>query len=392
MSEHADVIPHSPVGHPLALPVPVPVPEQPLAHAPQPTEPVVEQQPVEQPLVQEQPLEQPVEQPVEQPAEPQAEDVKPEVADIVPDQADLQEQESVAEQPPQDATLLKEQIKWIVQLTRNIKKKKDAVLFLHPVDPIALNVPTYFSIIKHPMDISTIEKKIQGQLYIGVDQIKQDYDLMFNNCLTFNGQVSPVAIMCKNLQAHFEREWLKMPTTVKLSQDKKRKSLLGLEFDRPSRPSRESLGVKRRSLSGKALIEQKFCSYVVRELCRKQHSSYNSPFLFPVDPIALGIPHYRDIVTSPMDLSTIRRKVDLGEYDTLDDFEADVRLMFSNCYAFNAPGNDVFNMGNQLEAAFNTKWTEKTTFISQYGESIRPRTKTYNEGDTSSDDDDGNFY
>ena len=37
---------------------------------------------------------------------------------------------------------------------------KDAAPFLNPVDPIALNIPHYPTIVKHPMDFSTIERKL----------------------------------------------------------------------------------------------------------------------------------------------------------------------------------------------------------------------------------------
>lgn len=41
----------------------------------------------------------------------------------------------------------------------------------------------------------------------------------------------------------------------------------------------------------------------------------SSPFLFPVDPVRDGVPHYWDIVPCPMDLSTILDRIDNGYYD-----------------------------------------------------------------------------
>lgn len=41
----------------------------------------------------------------------------------------------------------------------------------------------------------------------------------------------------------------------------------------------------------------------ILNLLRKNKNSW--PFKEPVDPIAMGIPHYKDIVTNPMDLSTV---------------------------------------------------------------------------------------
>lgn len=44
---------------------------------------------------------------------------------------------------------------------------------------------------------------------------------------------------------------------------------------------------------------------------------------------------YGDIVKFPMDLSTMRTKVETGMYGLLDDFEADFDLMIRNCLAYN---------------------------------------------------------
>ena len=40
---------------------------------------------------------------------------------------------------------------------------------------------------------------------------------------------------------------------------------------------------------------------------------------------------YLEIVTHPMDLGTVKRKLERREYASPDDFAADVRLVFQNC-------------------------------------------------------------
>ena len=51
-------------------------------------------------------------------------------------------------------------------------------------------------------------------------------------------------------------------------------------------------------------------------------------FLDPVDPDALGIPIYFDIIKNPMDFSTIKKKLSECEYDSFKDFAADLFLVF----------------------------------------------------------------
>ncbi|TMW55146.1 hypothetical protein Poli38472_013908 [Pythium oligandrum] len=60
-------------------------------------------------------------------------------------------------------------------------------------------------------------------------------------------------------------------------------------------------------------------------------------FNTPVDPVALGLTTYNDIIKKPMDLGTIRSRLSAGQYVTPDEFAADVRLVFENAKTFNPP-------------------------------------------------------
>lgn len=72
---------------------------------------------------------------------------------------------------------------------------KGAVNFHEPVDPVKLRLPTYNFIIKHPMDLSTVKKKLLCNLYNNVNDFIADMDLIFFNCRTFNGVESPFGKM-----------------------------------------------------------------------------------------------------------------------------------------------------------------------------------------------------
>ena len=57
-------------------------------------------------------------------------------------------------------------------------------------------------------------------------------------------------------------------------------------------------------------------------------------FIEPVD--QTEVPDYSDVVKNPMDLSTMRSKIDSFEYNTLEEFESDFYLMINNCLAYNS--------------------------------------------------------
>lgn len=50
-------------------------------------------------------------------------------------------------------------------ILKKLQSHRAAWPFKQPVDPVAQNVPNYFEIIKYPMDLATISKKIKAKLY-----------------------------------------------------------------------------------------------------------------------------------------------------------------------------------------------------------------------------------
>lgn len=66
------------------------------------------------------------------------------------------------------------------------------------------------------------------------------------------------------------------------------------------------------------------------------------PFREPVDPQQLGIPDYHDIIKHPMDLSTIKSKLDTGQYPDPWSFVEDVWLMFDNAWLYNKKSSRVY--------------------------------------------------
>lgn len=293
----------------------------------------------------------------------------------------------------------KHQNKFVLNTIKAIKRLKDAGPFLHPVDVIKLNVPLYYNYIKRPMDLGTIERKANVNAYEDPLQVVEDFNLMVSNCVKFNGESSGISRMAKNIQAQFEKHMLNIPpkvlavngtTAVPVSANSRRRNVLSEESKKESvaahRPKRtihpprsKELPYDVRPRKKKYAAELRFCNQVIRELTSKKHFNVNFPFLQPVDPVALNIPNYTEVVKTPMDLGTIQTKLANNQYENGDDFEKDVRLVFHNCYLFNPKGNDVHAMGEKLEQIFNKKWASKPVPVS---------TPTHSEADYSSDEDD----
>jgi len=112
-------------------------------------------------------------------------------------------------------------------------------------------------------------------------------------------------------------------------------------------------------LRKKNAAELRFCQVVMKELLKKVHEPYSYPFIAPVDAVALQIPDYYKIIKTPMDLGTIETKLKEQQYTSGDEFYADVKLIFKNCYKYNGVDSPVSGLAKQLEKVFDKKWTEK---------------------------------
>ncbi|CAF0953142.1 unnamed protein product [Didymodactylos carnosus] len=100
----------------------------------------------------------------------------------------------------------------------------------------------------------------------------------------------------------------------------------------------------------------KYCSSIIKDLFHKKHSAFVWPFYKPVDVEQLALHDYHDIVKKPMDLGTVKKKLENREYSTPDEFATDVRLIFSNCSLYNGPNTDVVQMCKKVQQLFESKY------------------------------------
>lgn len=79
-------------------------------------------------------------------------------------------------------------------------------------------------------------------------------------------------------------------------------------------------------------------------------------FSKPVDPDELGLPDYFDVIKKPMDLGTVQKKLDSGQYHSISDFNCDIRLTFDNALTYNEPGSVVNDMATQMKQEYEKKY------------------------------------
>ncbi|KAA8497134.1 Transcription factor GTE10 [Porphyridium purpureum] len=97
------------------------------------------------------------------------------------------------------------------------------------------------------------------------------------------------------------------------------------------------------------VIDEQDTKACAKLLASLEHSKNAWPFLQPVDP---SLRDYFLVVQHPMDLATVRSKLDTGQYADVAAFAADVQLIWSNCKLYNADGSELFKMAVAMEKKF----------------------------------------
>lgn len=103
--------------------------------------------------------------------------------------------------PPMRVTFSKEELKAALEppLMKMYNQEPEAAPFREPVDPDTLGIPDYFQIIKTPMDLSTIKKKLDDGAYKEPWEFVDDVWLMFENAWTYNKKQSRVFKFCSKV-------------------------------------------------------------------------------------------------------------------------------------------------------------------------------------------------
>ena len=87
------------------------------------------------------------------------------------------------------------------------------------IDPVKLEIPTYLKIIKKPMDLSTMRKKLENHEYPNASKFFDDFKLMIRNCFTFNPAGTPVNQAGIELQRLFDEKWKNLPPLREASEE-----------------------------------------------------------------------------------------------------------------------------------------------------------------------------
>ena len=211
-------------------------------------------------------------------------------------------------------------------LLKPLMKMEDAALFLVPVDAVALKLDDYHTIVTEPMDLGTIEKKLDKSGYSSVEDFIRDVRLVWGNALKYNPPENPVYALADRMDAEFEKKLAEL-SGVPLTTAPAAGAAPAAAAKGPAVPFKDV----------KALLK-----------ILDSHK-LSQPFRTPVDWEKGGLTNYLQVVERPMDLGTIGAKLDGAEpYATTAELLADVDLVWANCIKYNGEGAWISEHAQQL--------------------------------------------
>ncbi|XP_036116297.1 bromodomain-containing protein 3 isoform X3 [Molossus molossus] len=248
-------------------------------------------------------------------------------------------------------------------VVKTLWKHQFAWPFYQPVDAIKLNLPDYHKIIKNPMDMGTIKKRLENNYYWSASECMQDFNTMFTNCYIYNKKKGVKRKADTTTPTTSAITASRSESPPPLSDPKQAKVVARRESGgRPIKPPKKDLEdgevPQHAGKKGKLSEHLRHCDSILKELLSKKHAAYAWPFYKPVDAEALELHDYHDIIKHPMDLSTVKKKMDSREYPDAQGFAADIRLMFSNCYKYNPPDHEVVAMARKLQDVFEMRFAK----------------------------------
>ncbi|XP_061888172.1 bromodomain-containing protein 2-like isoform X2 [Entelurus aequoreus] len=282
--------------------------------------------------------------------------------------------------------------------------------FYNPVDAVALQLPDYHTVITNPMDLGTIKQRLENNYYWSASECLQDFNTMFTNCYVYNKPTDDIVLMALAVEKIYLQKVAQMPqkevelvpnaakgkrknrisdttpdvkhtgsnsSATPKEQSQQTNTCLLMRKTGPKRKigaatdttclNQSPESKRRRDVLDRAdvneLVSQvaeadkqrkplKYCEDILKEMFLKKHAAYAWPFYKPLDAEALGLHDYHNIIKYPMDLSTVKTKMERGEYHDVQRFAADVRLIFSNCYKYNHPDHGVVAQAKKLQGLF----------------------------------------
>ncbi|XP_063267592.1 protein polybromo-1 isoform X4 [Prinia subflava] len=244
--------------------------------------------------------------------------------------------------------------------------------------PSKVQYPDYYAIIKEPIDLKTIAQRIQNGTYKSIHAMAKDIDLLAKNAKTYNepgsqvfkdaNAIKKIFNMKKAEIEHSELAKSSLRISNKRSAQGDRLSAITMALQYGSESDEDAaLAAAARYEEGESEAESitsfmdtsspLYQLYDTVRSCRNNQGQLISEPFFHL-PSKKKYPDYYQQIKTPISLQQIRTKLKNHEYETLDQLEADLNLMFENAKRYNVPNSAIYKRVLKLQQVMQAKKKE----------------------------------
>ncbi|XP_068265144.1 protein polybromo-1 isoform X9 [Nyctibius grandis] len=244
--------------------------------------------------------------------------------------------------------------------------------------PSKVQYPDYYAIIKEPIDLKTIAQRIQNGTYKSIHAMAKDIDLLAKNAKTYNepgsqvfkdaNAIKKIFNMKKAEIEHSELAKSSLRISNKRSAQGDRLSAITMALQYGSESDEDAaLAAAARYEEGESEAESitsfmdtsnpLYQLYDTVRSCRNNQGQLISEPFFHL-PSKKKYPDYYQQIKAPISLQQIRTKLKNHEYETLDQLEADLNLMFENAKRYNVPNSAIYKRVLKMQQVMQAKKKE----------------------------------
>ncbi|XP_031411382.1 protein polybromo-1 isoform X14 [Tympanuchus pallidicinctus] len=243
--------------------------------------------------------------------------------------------------------------------------------------PSKVQYPDYYAIIKEPIDLKTIAQRIQNGTYKSIHAMAKDIDLLAKNAKTYNepgsqvfkdaNAIKKIFNMKKAEIEHSELAKSSLRLSNKRSAQGDRLSAITMALQYGSESDEDAALAAAARYEGESEAESitsfmdtsnpLYQLYDTVRSCRNNQGQLISEPFFQL-PSKKKYPDYYQQIKTPISLQQIRAKLKNHEYETLDQLEADLNLMFENAKRYNVPNSAIYKRVLKMQQVMQAKKKE----------------------------------
>ncbi|KAM3914470.1 protein polybromo-1 isoform 4-T4 [Leptodactylus fuscus] len=245
--------------------------------------------------------------------------------------------------------------------------------------PSKVHYPDYYAIIKDPIDLKTVSQRIQSGYYKNLNAMAKDIDLLAKNAKTYNepgSQVFKDANTIKKLFAlkkseldctEYSKSSLRSRNKRPAQGDRLSAITMALQYGSESEEdaslNASSIRYEEGESEGESITSFMDISSPLYQLYETVRSCRNNQGQLIAEPFfhlpsKKKYPDYYQQIKNPIALQQIRTKLKNQDYDSLDQLETDLNMMFENAKRYNVPNSAIYKRVFKLQQLMQAKKKE----------------------------------